>query len=260
MKNIELKYGKVKNIIGVASGKGGVGKSTVTAALAVSLAEKGYKVGVLDADILGPSIPRILGIEEERGRVELVNPQEVAFTPVTTKDGIKAVSFNSYVAREEEVAMWRGPRLTATLTQLFENTHWDELDYMLIDMPPGTGDTALTVMQTYNVDSLVVVSTPQSMVSMIVKKLTTMANTLGIRVNGVVQNMAYLECGDCSKRMNIFSTKSAKEHTLEIGEAFLGELPMDPALTESIEKRDFSGYVKSKEYFKKLAESVEVRS
>ncbi len=256
MKKIDLKYGKIKNTIGIVSGKGGVGKSTVTASVAIKLAEKGYKVGVLDADIFGPSIPRIFGIEELKGKVELVGPQEVAFTPITTKESIKVVSFNSYIAREEEVAMWRGPRLTATLTQLYQNTHWEELDYLLIDMPPGTGDTALTVMQTYDVDSIVVVSTPQSMVSMIVKKITTMASALGVRISGIVQNMAYLECGDCSNKINIFSSKSAKEHTLEIGEAFLGELPMDPKLTESIEKKKFSEYVCSKPEFEEITKKV----
>jgi Mrp family chromosome partitioning ATPase len=258
LNNIELKYGRAKHIIGIVSGKGGVGKSTVTASLAVSLANKGYRVGILDADIFGPSIPRILGIEDVKGKVEMVNPQEVAFTPVTTKEGIKVVSFNSYIAREEDVAMWRGPRLTATLTQLYQNTHWEELDYMLIDMPPGTGDTALTVMQSYNLESIVVVSTPQSMVSMIVKKLTSMANSLGIRVSGIVQNMSYLECGGCSERINIFSSKSAKEHTLEIGEIFLGELPMDPKLTESMEKKEFSKYVISRPEFAELAGNLEI--
>lgn len=258
MNNIDLKYGSAKKIIGIVSGKGGVGKSTITCALASTLTNQGHKVGILDADIFGPSVPRIMGIEGLKGKVEVVNPQEVAFTPITTKEGIKIVSFNSYITREEEVAMWRGPRLTATLTQLYQNTHWEELDYLFIDMPPGTGDTALTIMQSFNLESIVVVSTPQSMVSMIVKKITGMAKSLNVRVEGIVQNMAYLQCGDCSSKINIFSSKSPKEHTLEIGEIFLGELPMDPKLGESMENKEFYKYVTSKDEFKKLSKNFEI--
>lgn len=232
---LQPKYGNIKNIIGVISGKGGVGKSTVTGILATQLAEQGYKVGVLDADITGPSMPRFFGIHEERAIMTPVeNNQNVKFEPVLSKTGIKVMSINLVNEIEEEPVIWRGPVIIGVLNQLYQQTNWGELDYLLIDMPPGTGDVTLTVMQSYPVKELVVVSTPQDMVSMIVKKLVIMAEKVGVKVRGVVENMAYIEC-DCGNKMKVFSKKSSEEHAEYLGLPLIAELPIDLELTEALE-------------------------
>ncbi len=170
-----FKYGNAKNIIGVISGKGGVGKSTITGILATKLREEGYKVGVLDGDITGPSMPRFFGISDKRANIIPTGEnEEVKIIPVETKTGIKVMSLNLLTEQEEAPVIWRGPVITGVLTQMYTDTEWGELDYLLIDMPPGTGDIALTVMQSLPVTKMVVVSTPQDMVSMIVKKVVIM--------------------------------------------------------------------------------------
>ena len=232
---LQPKYGNVKNIIGVISGKGGVGKSTITGVLATQLAEQGYKVGVLDADITGPSMPRFFGIHEERAVMTPVEDnQNVKFEPVLSKTGIKVMSINLVNEVEEEPVIWRGPVIIGVLNQLYQQTNWGELDYLLIDMPPGTGDVTLTVMQSYPVKELVIVSTPQDMVSMIVKKLVIMAEKVGVKVRGVVENMAYIEC-DCGNKMKVFSKKSSEEHAEYLGLPLIAELPIDLELTEALE-------------------------
>lgn len=232
---LQPKYGNVKNIIGVISGKGGVGKSTITGILATQLAEQGYKVGVLDADITGPSMPRFFGIYEERAVMTPVEDnQNVKFEPVLSKTGIKVMSINLVNEVEEEPVIWRGPVIIGVLNQLYQQTNWGELDYLLIDMPPGTGDVTLTVMQSYPVKELVIVSTPQDMVSMIVKKLVIMAEKVGVKVRGVVENMAYIEC-DCGNKMKVFSKKSSEEHAEYLGLPLIAELPIDLELTEALE-------------------------
>lgn len=242
MKKIMPKYGNVKNIIGVVSGKGGVGKSTVTGILATTLREQGYKVGVLDADITGPSMPRIFGIHGERAKMVALDENTVQFEPVETKSGIKVISLNLVNEVEDQPVIWRGPVVTGVLNQLYADTKWGELDYLLIDMPPGTGDVTLTIMQSYPVSELVIVSTPQDMVSMIVKKLITMANKIGVNVRGVVENMAYIEC-ECGKKMKIFSKKSSEEHAEYLGTPLLAELPIDLELTEALEDGRAEEYI-----------------
>lgn len=237
------KYGKIKNIIGVISGKGGVGKSTVTGILGTMLRKRGYKVGVLDADITGPSMPRFYGINKERASILPVNDKEVKFIPVETKSGIKVISMNLLTKVEEDPVIWRGPVITGVLNQMFYDTEWGELDYLLIDMPPGTGDIALTVMQEFGVDELVIVSTPQDMVSMIVKKVVTMGEKIGVKIRGVVENMSYIECSDCGKKIKLFSNKSAEEHAEYLGVPLIGELPMNLELTEALEKGEAENYV-----------------
>ena len=237
------KYGKIKNIIGVVSGKGGVGKSTVTGILAATLREQGYKVGVLDADITGPSMPRIFGIQNERAVMTPVNDnKDVKFEPVLTKSGIKVISINLINEVEDAPVIWRGPVITGVLNQMYQNTNWEELDYLLIDMPPGTGDVTLTIMQSYPVRELVVVSTPQQMVSMIVKKLVTMASKVGVKVRGVVENMAYIEC-DCGKKMKVFSNKSSEECAEYLGLPLIAELPINLELTEALEDGRAEEYI-----------------
>lgn len=238
------KYGDVKNIIGVISGKGGVGKSTVTGILATQLAHKGYKVGVLDADITGPSMPRFFGINEKRAEmVPIDDNNNFKFIPVESKLGVKVISMNLLTAVEDQPVIWRGPVINGVLNQMYQDTVWDELDYLLIDMPPGTGDIALTVMQSFPLTELVIVATPQDMVSMIVKKLVIMAQKIGVPIRGVVENMSYIECGDCGTKMKVFSKKSAEEHAEYLGLPLIAEMPINPDLSEALEEGRAEEYI-----------------
>ena len=232
---IKPKYGKIKHVVGVISGKGGVGKSTVTGVLAVQLRKLGYKVGVLDGDITGPSMPRFFGLEKERTGYAPTDVEDVfKFIPVETGLGIKSISMN-FMIDEEEPLLWKGPVLGNVLMQLFTDTDWGELDYLLIDMPPGTGDVAMTIMEQFPVDYLVVVSTPQNMVSMIVQKVVNMAEKLEIPVKGVIQNMSYITCGESGKRMNVFSKNTALSQAEKMGLPLLAELPINPEFAEHLE-------------------------
>lgn len=241
---LEPRYGKIKNVIGVISGKGGVGKSTITGIMAVTLAKKGYKVGVLDADITGPSMPRFFGINDKRAMIVPLGNDMVKFEPVETKSQIKVISMNLLTAVEDDPVIWRGPVITGVLKQMFMETNWEELDYLLIDMPPGTGDIALTVMQEFPIDEIVIVSTPQDMVSMIVKKVVIMAQKIGVKIKGVVENMAYINCPDCDKKIRVFSRKSSEENAEYLGIPLIGELPINIELTEAIEEGKVEEYVR----------------
>ena len=251
MQKIMPKYGNIKNIIGVASGKGGVGKSTVTGIIATTLASNGYKVGVLDADITGPSMPRIFGIHDKRAYMTPVDDKSFKFEPVVTKSGIKVISMNLVNEAEEDPVIWRGPVVTRVLNQLYTETNWEKLDYLLIDMPPGTGDVNLTLMQSYPIKELVIVSTPQDMVSMIVKKIIKMANKVGVNVRGVVENMAYIEC-DCGKKMNVFSRKSSEEHAEYLDLPLIAELPINLDLTEALEEGRAEEYISDNPLYSSL--------
>lgn len=241
---LETRYGKIKNVIGVISGKGGVGKSTITGIMAVTLAKKGYKVGVLDADITGPSMPRFFGINDKRAMIVPLGNDMVKFEPVETDSQIKVISMNLLTAVEDDPVIWRGPVITGVLKQMFMETNWGELDYLLIDMPPGTGDIALTVMQEFPIDEIVIVSTPQDMVSMIVKKVVIMAQKIGVKIKGVVENMAYINCPDCDKKIRVFSRKSSEENAEYLGIPLIGELPINIELTEAIEEGKVEEYVR----------------
>ena len=230
------KYGTIKNVIGVISGKGGVGKSTVTGILASTLRKKGYKVGVLDADITGPSMPRFFGISNKRAVIEPIDENNFKYNPVESKGGVKVLSMNLLIPKEDDPVVWRGPIVTSVLTQLFTDTVWGELDYLLIDMPPGTSDITLTVMQSFPITELIIVSTPQDMVSMIVKKVITMANKMPLPIRGVVENMSYINCPGCDTKMRVFSKKSAEEHAEYLGVPLIGELPINVDLTEALEE------------------------
>ena len=245
---IKNKYGNIKNIVGVISGKGGVGKSTVTGMLASQLAKKGYKVGVLDADITGPSMPRFFGINEKRAEI-YPEGEGVRFIPVETGLGIKVISLNLIIEVEDEPVIWRGPVINGVLNQMYQDTVWGDLDYLLIDMPPGTGDITLTVMQSFPLKEIIIVSTPQDMVSMIVKKLVVMAEKLGVPVRGVVENMAYILCGKYGERMNVFSKKSSEEHAKYLGLKLLGELPINLDFTEALENGKAEEYVVQNELY-----------
>jgi Mrp family chromosome partitioning ATPase len=228
------------------SGKGGVGKSTVTGILAVKLRSAGYKVGVLDGDITGPSMPRFFGINDERADIVPIDgEQQVKFLPVETSMGIKVISLNLLTEREEQPVIWRGPMIVGVLKQMYSDTDWGDLDYLLVDMPPGTGDVALTIMQEFPLQGIVIVSTPQDMVSMIVKKVVIMAEKIGVDIIGVVENMSYIRCSSCGKKIKLFSKKSAEEQARYLGLKLLGEMPVNSGLVESMESGRAESYIKS---------------
>lgn len=256
--NLKLipRYGKIKNVIGVISGKGGVGKSTVTGIMATMLAKKGYKVGVLDADITGPSMPRFFGVNSRRATIIPLENDMVKFEPVETESGIKLISMNLLTAVEDEPVIWRGPVITGVLKQMFIETNWGELDYLLIDMPPGTGDIALTVMQECPINEIVIVSTPQDMVSMIVKKLVIMAQKIGVKIKGVVENMAYITCPGCDKKIRVFSSKSSEENAEYLGLPLIGELPINIEFTEALEEGKAEEYVRENPLYSLIFEGL----
>lgn len=213
---------KIKNIIGIMSGKGGVGKSTVTALIAKKLNKMGYKVGILDADITGPSIPRLMGVQDERA----TSPNGKDIYPIITKDNIKTMSINFMVGEESQAIVWKGPIISNTVKQFYKDVVWEELDYLLIDMPPGTGDVPLTVMQNIPLNGVIMVSVPQDMISMIVSKAVNMAKMLNIEVLGVVENMSYIQCPDCDKKIKLFDGEETEEFLKEMNLKLLGEFPM----------------------------------
>ncbi len=220
----------IKHIIAVISGKGGVGKSSVTAALAVSLSRLGYKTAILDADITGPSIPKAFGVnvEPERG--------DDFIYAVPTKTGIKMMSINLLMEDESEPVIWRGPIIAGAVKQFYTDVVWGDIDYMLVDCPPGTGDVPLTIFQSLPVDGVVVVTTPQDLVSMIVGKAVKMADDMGVRILGLVENMSYFKCPDCGKEYNIFGNSKLDEikEKFYIDDAI--KLPINPGLAELMDQ------------------------
>ena len=212
----------VKKVIAVMSGKGGVGKSTVTSMLAVAMNKMGFKTAVLDADITGPSIPKAFGLKEQ------IFGSEDGMIPAETESGIKVMSINLLLPQETDPVLWRGPVVAGVVKQFWSDVCWGDVDYMFVDMPPGTGDVPLTVFQSLPVDGIVIVTSPQDLVSMIVSKAVKMANMMHIPVLGFVENYAYLECPDCGKRIEVFG----KSHLDEVAEAFglpvLARLPINP--------------------------------
>lgn len=250
------KFGVIKKVIGVISGKGGVGKSTVTGILASTLRKKGYKVGVLDADITGPSMPRFFGINDKRANIEPLDENSFKYYPVLSKGGVKVLSMNLLIPKEDDPVVWRGPMVTSVLTQLFKDTAWEELDYLLIDMPPGTSDVTLTVMQSFPITELIIVSTPQDMVSMIVKKVISMANKMPVPIRGVVENMSYINCPGCDTKIKVFSKKSAEEHAEYLGVPLIGELPINTDLTEALEEGNAEEYVVNNDLYSLIFEGL----
>ncbi|SFE44022.1 Mrp/NBP35 family ATP-binding protein [Peptostreptococcus sp. D1] len=212
---------KIKNIIGVMSGKGGVGKSTVTTLIARELNNKGFRVGILDADITGPSIPRLMNMEDIRAF-----SSNNSIIPVVSDEGIKMISLNFLIEDENSPVIWRGPMIGNIVQQFYNDVLWEELDYLLIDMPPGTGDVALTVMQSIPLTGIVMVSIPQNLVSMIVAKAVNMANQLKVPVIGLVQNMSYVKCPGCSEKIEIFEAPEMELFLRKMNLELLGELPM----------------------------------
>ncbi|MHB8928013.1 MAG: Mrp/NBP35 family ATP-binding protein [Bacillota bacterium] len=219
-------YNQIKRVVAVMSGKGGVGKSSVAGLLAVDLTRKGFKVGILDADITGPSIPKEFGI---RGPV---NPAEEGIDPPRSTLGIKVMSLNLFLEREEDPVIWRGPLITSAIKQFWTDVVWGELDYLIVDLPPGTGDATLTVLQSLPLDGIVVVTSPQEVVTMVVRKAIKMAEMLGVKMLGVVENYAYVTCPDTGKKLEIFGPSHVEEITSTTGLPVLASLPIDPELAK----------------------------
>ncbi len=219
---------KINKVIGVVSGKGGVGKSLVTSLLSVSMAKNGSHCGILDADITGPSIPKVFGITEK------AVGNELTLFPVQTKKlGIDVMSINLLLQDESDPVVWRGPVIAGAVKQFWSDTLWDNIDYLFVDMPPGTGDVALTVFQSIPVDGIIVVTTPQDLVSMIVEKAMKMADMMDIPVLGLVENMSYISCPDCGKKISVFG----KSHIDEISAAYqvpvLGRIPINSEIASA---------------------------
>ena len=216
---------KIGKVIGIVSGKGGVGKSMVTDLLAVEFARRGYHCGILDADITGPSIPKAFGITEKaRGN-------ETTIFPVQTKKyGMDVMSINLLLEDETDPVVWRGPVIGGTVKQFWTDTLWDNVDYLFVDMPPGTGDVALTVFQSIPVDGIVVVTSPQDLVSMIVGKAMKMAELMNIPVLGLVENMSYAECPDCGKKIPVFGESHIGDVAAQYHVPVLAQMPINPAL------------------------------
>ncbi len=214
----------IRHVIGVVSGKGGVGKSMVTSQLAVTMARMGYRVGILDSDITGPSIPKAFGIHER------AVGSENGILPAMTGTGISVMSLNLLTENETDPVLWRGPVIAGVVKQFWTDVCWGELDYLFVDMPPGTGDVPLTVFQSLPVDGIIVVTSPQDLVSMIVTKAIRMAQMMNIPVLGMIENFSYYLCPDCGKRLEVFGKSHAEETAQSNGIALLAQLPIDPDL------------------------------
>ena len=219
---------KIGKVIGVVSGKGGVGKSMVTDLLAVEFARRGYHCGILDADITGPSIPKAFGITEK------AQGNETTIFPVKSKKyGVDIMSINVLLENESDPVVWRGPVIGGTVRQFWSDTLWDNVDYLFVDMPPGTGDVALTVFQNIPIDGIVVVTSPQDLVSMIVGKAMKMASLINIPVLGLVENMSYALCPDCGKKIHVFGESHISEIAEEYHVPVLAQMPINPALASA---------------------------
>ena len=217
----------VKKVIAVVSGKGGVGKSTVTAMLAVAMARQGKKVAVLDADITGPSAPTAFGVNECQGA------NEDGLFPALTRSGIQVMSINLLLDNPADPVVWRGPVIAGAVKQFWTDVIWEDVDYLFVDMPPGTGDVPLTVFQSLPVDGVIIVTSPQDLVSMIVAKAVKMANMMHIPVLGFVENYSYLRCPDCGRKISVFGKSHLDEIAAQFDLPILARLPIDPAVAEA---------------------------
>jgi len=217
----------IGKIIGVVSGKGGVGKSFVTSLLASEMQRRGHRAAVLDGDITGPSQAKAFGITEKAE-----GDGEVVF-PAITKNGIQVISTNMLLDDESQPVIWRGPMVANILKQFYQEVFWDDVDYMFVDMPPGTSDVPLTLFQSIPLDGIIVVTSPQELVGMVVEKAINMANMMDIKVLGLVENMAYVECPDCGKKMYVFGQSHVAEEAVKYGIPVLATIPLDPAISEA---------------------------
>lgn len=227
-------YTEVKHVIGVVSGKGGVGKSLVTASLANMMASKGYRVGILDADITGPSIPKMYGIHGP------AQADDEGIYPILAENDIKIMSINLLMPDEEAPVIWRGPVISGMVKQFWTDVIWGELDYLFVDMPPGTGDVPLTVFQSLPVEGIVIVTSPQDLVQLIVKKAYHMAKSMNIPIIGAIENYSYLKCPDCGKEISVFGKSHIEEVAGKLDVKVLGKMPIDPRLAELSDEGKFA--------------------
>lgn len=226
-------HSNVKHVIGVVSGKGGVGKSFVTGSLANMMAAQGYKVGILDADITGPSIPKMYGLKG----AAMANDEGIY--PMITKNGIKVMSINLLLPTEDTPVIWRGPVLANMVKQFWTDVIWGDVDYLFVDMPPGTGDVPLTVFQSLPIEGIVIVTSPQDLVKMIVKKAFNMAGMMKIPVLGIVENYSYVKCPDCGKELKVFGESHIDEIAASLNVPVLGKMPIDPAYAAKVDEGAF---------------------
>ena len=220
----------IKKVIGVVSGKGGVGKSMVTSMLATLLRRKDYGVGGLDADITGPSIPKVFGLHER------ATANDFGILPVPTKTGIQVMSLNLLLDDETTPVVWRGPIIAGTVKQFWTDVIWDDVDFMFVDMPPGTGDVPLTVFQSIPLDGIIVVASPQELVSMIVEKAVRMAESMNVPILGLIENMSYVVCPDCGRKIEIFGKSHIEEIAARFNLPVLAHLPFTPAIAAAADK------------------------
>ena len=237
-------FSDVKHVIGVVSGKGGVGKSFVTGSLANAMAAKGYKVGILDADITGPSIPKMYGL------TGAAQADDNGIYPMETANGIKVMSINLLLPTEDTPVIWRGPVLANMVKQFWTDVIWGDVDYLFVDMPPGTGDVPLTAFQSLPIEGIVIVTSPQDLVKMIVKKAFNMAEMMKIPVLGIVENYSYVKCPDCGKELKVFGESHIDEIAEKLGVEVLGKMPIDPKLAEIVEQEKF--YEADNQYLKNI--------
>ncbi|MDO4485424.1 MAG: Mrp/NBP35 family ATP-binding protein [Bacillota bacterium] len=223
-------FNNIKKVIAVVSGKGGVGKSMVTSLMAVNMQRAGYSTAILDADITGPSIPKAFGITEK------ATANDLGIFPIKTKTGIGTMSVNNLLENDTDPVVWRGPVIAGTVKQFWTDVLWGDVDYLFVDMPPGTGDVPLTVFQSLPVDGIIVVTSPQELVSMIVTKAVKMAEMMNIPVLGLVENMSYFECPDCGSKLPVFGESKVDEVAAQQGLDVLGKLPINPKLAAACDK------------------------
>ncbi len=242
-------FSNVKKVIGVVSGKGGVGKSLVTSLLASAFQTMGKQTAVLDADITGPSIPKAFGVKQG------IEQSAMGLIPAESKTGIRIMSVNLLLEKEDAPVVWRGPVISGIIQQFWNEVAWGDVDYMFVDMPPGTGDVPLTVFQNLPVDGIVVVTTPQDLVTMIVKKAYNMANLMNVPIIGLVENMSYFECPDCGKKHAIFGESKIEEVAAELGLPVLARLPINPKTANLVDKGAVE--LAGEDYIKSAVEAIE---
>lgn len=226
----------IKKKIGIVSGKGGVGKSLITSMLAINMSRKGYSAAVLDADITGPSIPKSFGINQK------AMANEDGLLPLNSKRGIQVMSSNLLLEHDTDPVVWRGPIIASMVKQFWTEVIWGDVDYMFIDMPPGTGDVPLTVFQSIPVDGIVIVTSPQELVSMIVEKAVNMAKMMNVPIIGIVENMSYLECPDCGKKIDVFGESKVEETAKATGIETFAKVPMNPEIARLVDAGDLESY------------------
>jgi len=240
--------GKIKNKIAVASGKGGVGKSLVSGLLASYLAKEGFKVGLLDADITGPSIPRMFGV------TEMPVQGNDGIVPPITKEGIRVMSLSLVLHDNSSAVIWRGPMVANAVRQFMSDIEWGELDYLIVDLPPGTSDSPLTVMQSMNLNGMVVVTSPQQLAFEIVRKAISMSQTMKVKVLGLVQNMAYAVCPKCGENFELFGKNEGENLAKLAGVPYLGSIPLDPDISKLADNGEIGSY--EKDYVKSIVDNM----